>query len=350
MTDFGVPVSQISGMALEKAPSVSLVEGNIYILLNTSPSKLVKLDRNSLDIINEYTFATGEADIPYNSFFVHEGKLYVCLNATPGPDYSRIAVINLPTMTRLGTILISGIAAAADTFSQNGAVKYGNVGYIGVSRSGSGGNNKIYQIDLTTDTEFGTPVNLAFTGPQACLAITSNGGYIIASGSGSTRPIKRVNTSTLLVDGSSTFSSSTGQPTCLFIESNNNYIYAAGNTITVHKLAINGIFRNILSFTVHQYTGWGGTFDLYNRNLLLGADSVGEIFKIDISTNQQVNFKDTGISQNIISGITMLDHSYWCYFTSPAKIIKIRNDDLSIIDLVTLPTGYNLSAGIFVYS
>lgn len=336
MTDLGTPVSQISGIALESVPAtIFYPEGNLYAITGaaTAITRVVKLDHDSFNIISEYNTPSGQYDTPANSFLIHEGNLYVGLNQ----GGYQLDIINLATMTRVGTIALPNLIGPM--------IKYGNIGYIGVQII-----DRLYRINLTTNTIIDY---LSLTITPNAMDITSTGSYIVISDTSITANIQRINTSTFLKDGETTYAGSTGNAVFVFIDKDNNYAYAGRHTYTIYKFALNGTFRKILPIAFDSSLEWTGlrtASDLYKRYLYVcGYGSLGLIHKYDLEAGLWLSAIDTELD-TIVSGVTILNYSYWGSLQSPTKIVKINNADIRVVDQVTLPTGYNNTRSLFSYS
>lgn len=355
MTELGTPVSQISGIALESVPAV-IIEGQyLYFALSISPFKLIKVDKATLNVVSEYTGIAGEGGVAYGCGFVYNGKAYIGIQAPAvTTNKCRIAIIDLTTMTSLGAIELSDATTVGDGLCNNGAVVSGNFGYFSVNKTGAT-NERLYKIDLTTDTEVGYLDMGASTGAFA-IGVNSQGGYIVAAAENSTVTIKRVNLASFTVTGTTNPSFSTGAlPRSVTFEALGDGCYITAAT-SVIKLYVSGdIFRIVseTSLTVAGLIGMGNAVisDLYQRYLLMGDSSgVGEVRKFSILNLVLEKVLDfpTGYTYPLCA-INQGSYSYWGTFNTPGSLIKIENNNLVIENLVTLPSGYNYPAIALAY-
>lgn len=342
MADFGSPIGSITGLALEHATSsaVTILEGDIYIVLGVDPIKLVRLNRYSLEVVSEYQFAAGENGNEYNIQFVYNGKAYIGISKFGA---TQIAIVDLATMTRAGTI--SGFS---DQFSMNGLIRFGDTGYASVRRAGG----RLYRINLLTNTVIDY-LDLSITSSRYALTITDDGGYVIVAGIDAIARIRVDSHPSLMVkDGQLSYSGGDTE-TCILIDSVqvNNYVLVCSDYPKVYKFALSGTFRQVNSLALSIVPKCSIMIsDLYNRNALMGMfEPGGAILKID-RTSWSEGIKVTTGADYIVCGVTMLDYSYWGTCQTPGKVVKVRNEDLSVQDIVTLPTGYNLIYGMFIYS
>lgn len=350
MSDYGVPVSQISGIALESVPSVP-IEGNyLYFALSTNPFKLIKVDKTTLNILSEYVGLTGENGVKYGCGFVYNGKAYIGLAGSPTANKCRIAVIDLATMTRVTTIELSGVVTA-DVLCSNGAVVAGDYGYFIVAISAAG-NERLYKIDLTTDTEVGYISMLG--GGEGSMEVNHQNSHIVIVWDEIVR-MRRIELSSFTVTGETqpTYSLPPVTPKKVIFDNSGDYCYVT-NYNYILKLSVTSNVFMIVEITLLS-TDIGGNYavikDLYQNHLLIGdSGAFCDIYKFNLSERaivKSLKFSDT--YNYSLCSINQGDYSYWGTFNAPGAIIKVQNENLTIKSLVTLPSGYNYPAIALAY-
>ena len=272
------PTKTLTFAVGENQVSTTFTDGTyMYAGLDTSPSKIVKIDLNTFTKVSTLTLDTGENAI--RSMFSDGTYLYVGTLTDPG----KIIRIRLSTFTKVSTLTLdTGIEYNIRSLFSDGTYLYAGCA--------TPSDVRIVKIDLSTFTKVSTMNSGGVTEFNVC-ALFSDGSYIYAGLDMSPGKIVKIDLST----------------------------FTKVSTLTLSKNGMGALFSdgNYLYVSVVEY-----------------------VIKIDLSTFTEVSTLSVNYAQFIYSLFSDGTYLYaGVANVDPSKIVKIDLSSFTIVSTITLGAG-----------
>jgi membrane-associated PAP2 superfamily phosphatase len=288
---------------------------------------------NPFSKVTTLTLATGENYIRASA--VYGGYLYVGLNTSP----CKIVKIDLSTFTKVATLTLD----TGEDYIGALAV-YGGYLYVGLETS----PGKIVKVDLSTFRKVATLT--LDTGEDTILGLAVYGGYLYASLNTSPGKIVKIDLSTFRKVATLTLDTGEDYPWPLAVYG--GYLYAGSNTSLGKIVKIDlSTFTKVATLTLDTGEGYIHGLAVYGGYLYAGLGTrPGKIVKIDLSTFTKVATLTFDTGEDLILGLAVYGgHLYASLDVSPGKIVKIDLSTFRKVATLTLDTGEDYPWPLAVY-